>query len=96
MGEGMGLRESPPKLLVCHTGSEAFAPWTCAIMSKLGYQLLSPKEFEARAAVVLVRLVDVVGVGPPERRRDVARIAALGRAGQDENDTAAENGGDEE
>ncbi len=49
MGEGMGLRDTPRKLLVCHVGSEASAPWTCTIMSKLGYRLLTPEEFEALA-----------------------------------------------
>ena len=83
----MGLRDSPPKLLVCHVGSEAFAPWTCTIMSKLGYRLLTPEEFEvlagageAEAPQLLV--VDERNLGEvPEAEAPVPIILVTGRYG---------------
>jgi hypothetical protein len=46
MREVMSLRVLPSRLLVAHARQEAFAPKTWSILGKLGYEILTPEQFE--------------------------------------------------
>ncbi len=48
----MDARTLPNRLLVTHAAPEAFAPYSRALLAKLGYRILDPEDFPAAAAEI--------------------------------------------
>lgn len=77
----------PHRILVSHAAPEAYAPMTRAILTKLGYAILMPEEFESLAADAgierpAVRIVDERNLAEvPEEAEPVPIIVICGRHG---------------
>jgi hypothetical protein len=77
----------PHRILVSHAAPEAYAPMTRAILTKLGYAILMPEEFEALVAGAglerpAVRIVDERNLAEvPEEAVPVPIIVISGRHG---------------
>ncbi len=85
----MELPENSRRTLVCHASEDAFAEWTCPIMKRLGYAMLTPEEFEELAAAsedlvrADLRIVDERNLGEVPEDGGVAAplIVITGRHG---------------